>query len=836
MNNRRGNHPEIKQPIPAEKQRLATGASANHGKEIEIMLIRRLFLVLLALLLSGVAFAAGKSDLNINVAKPGATLTIERVMKDGKALVSVVDSGKSPLLGLTAADFSVTEAGRQAKITSVQPISESLDIPRHIVLVLDNSLSMDMRNAVGALLSGVGELLKTVRPIDDVQIVVFSNKKVEMAGRRLSVQTFMSNQPAELQAFVTKAYKDEMTGKTMLYDAMLAGLELVGKMPAGEPRFMVVFSDGEDTSSSVNRKVVLEAAQNLQGFNAFAIDYMPGKYIDDFLSKFVGLYNGQVWKAESEANIVSIFQSVASRMLYYYVVSYQFPPTGTLAVAPGELTIDEILTMGATTPSSRLDTSELTLRPKVDSASGIARWKVIVSNATGKVAELAGEGAPAAELKVTVPATDLQALAAGGDLTVRMELEDSIGQNLELSPPPVKVKTVQTRATLSVAPASVTIEEIKTIDASPMLGHIFFATGSSDLSPQYVRFSEPGETAGFDEQKFTTTLDKYYQDLNIVGKRLVDNTGATITLIGCNDNSGKEKGNKKLSTRRAEAVRDYLQSVWEIAPGRIAIQARNLPAKPSSIRLKEGQAENRRVEILSTDPEILAPIRSIYLATRIDTPNITLRPDVVAPYGIADWKITAVNGSGTLDEQAGKGSPTGESTIQLGSRDLKTLATGGDIKVKMELKDSKGQGMVLAPEPVKVNFIQTSQLLAEKKDQRVQEKYALILFDFDKDTIEAQNKEIVNRIVERIKKLPNATVEIIGHTDNIGKEAYNLKLSQRRALAVYKLLSAAYGESAAERIRYSGVGPNSPLFDNQSPEGRSFNRTVTITLEYLSAE
>jgi outer membrane protein OmpA-like peptidoglycan-associated protein len=492
--------------------------------------------------------------------------------------------------------------------------------------------------------------------------------------------------------------------------------------------------------------------------------------------------------------------------------------------------------MGATTPSTRIDPSELTLRPKVDSASGIARWKVDVGNTKGKVTELAGEGAPTPELKLPIPSTDLPALASGGELTVRMELEDSVGQSLVLTTPPIKIKLVQTRATLAVAPASLNIEEIKTIDASPMLGHIFFAMGSNEISPQYIRFSGPGETAGFDEQKFTNTLEKYYQDLNIVGKRLVDNTGATITLIGCNDNTGKEKGNKKLSTRRAEAVRDYLQSIWGITPARISIEERNLPAKPSSIRLKEGQAENRRVEIISTDPAILAPIRSTYLTTRIDTPSLTLRPDVVAPYGIANWKITAGNDSGALDELVGKGAPAKETTIQLDSRDLKKLAGGGDIKVKMELQDSKGQSMVLAPEPVKVNFIQTSQLLAQKKDLRVQEKYALILFDFDKDTIDAQNQEIVNRIVVRIKTLPKATVEIVGHTDNIGKEAYNLKLSECRALAVYKMLTAAYGEPTGDRIRYSGVGPNTPLFDNQSPEGRSFNRTVTITLEYLSAE
>jgi len=369
-----------------------------------------------------------------------------------------------------------------------------------------------------------------------------------------------------------------------------------------------------------------------------------------------------------------------------------------------------------------------------------------------------------------------------------------------------------------------------------MLGHIYFAKGAGAILPQYVRFNGPGETAGFDEQKFSGTLEKYYQDLNIVGKRLADNSGSTITLIGCNDNTGPEKGNKKLSSQRAEAVRDYLNAIWNITPERMMIEVRNLPAKPSSIRLEEGQAENRRVEIVSMDPAILAPIRSTYLTTRIDASALTLRSDVVAPNGIATWKIVAANGSGNVADLAGKGAPAKETRIPLASGDLKALAAGGDITVKMELQDSKGQLMVLSPDPVKVDFIQTSQQLAQKQNLRVQEKYALILFDFDKETIDSLNQEIVNRIVARIKTLPQATVEIVGHTDNIGTEKYNLKLSERRAVAVFNLLSAGLGETPGDRIRHSGVGPNTALFDNQSPEARGFNRTVTITLEYLSAE
>jgi outer membrane protein OmpA-like peptidoglycan-associated protein len=661
------------------------------------------------------AFAAGESDVQIRVAKPGATATIDRIVENGKVLVSVVDAEKNPLLGLGADDFAMTQSGLTAKILSVQPIAESQDVPRHIVLVLDNSSSMDQRNAVEPLLAGVGELLKTIRPIDQVQMVVFNMKRtVKMGGRELHVETFKAKQPAELQALATKAYREGMTGRTVLYEAMLAGLELIGKMPAAEPRFMVVFSDGEDLNSAYGRDDVFKAVQGKGRFNAYAIDFMPGPGKDRFLSRFAGDNHGQIWKAESAANLIPIFQSVASTMQYYYVVSYVLPPT--------------------------------------------------------------------------------------------------------------------------VVPASLTIEEIKTIDASPMLGHIYFAEGSSEIPPQYVRFAGPAETKGFDPQQLRSTLDKYYQVLNIIGKRLIDHPEAQITLIGCNANTGTEKGKKDLSAERAEAIKDYLQQVWNIAPMRMAIVARNLPEMPSASQLKEGQAENRRVEIRSTDPEILMPIPSIYLATQIDTPALTVRPNAITPRNIARWRIIAANAGGTLADLTGEGAPASELKVPLQTKDLQQMAAGGAIAVKMELQDDKGRSVVLSSEPIKVNFIETRQRLAQKEGLKVQEKYALILFDFDKDTIDARNQAIVNQVAARIRELPEATVEIVGHTDTIGKEAYNIKLSERRATAVYKLLATAYGEAPEDRIRYSGVGPNNPLYDNLSPEARSFNRTVTITLEYLSKE
>ena len=677
--------------------------------------------VLVAFMVTYLALTAYAAEPGFQVqsTKPGAKVDVERVVKDGRVMVSATDAENKLLPGLGVADFEVSVNGRKANITSVQLLSENVDVPRHIVLVLDNSGSMGLRNAVGALLEGLAEFLKTVRPIDDVHIVTFSawDKKVDIGGKSLRVQTFKSNQPALLQAFADKACREGDTGGTFLHEAMLAGMEIIGTMPDTDPRFMVVFSDGEDLHSAYKREDVLAAAKKLKKFNAYAIDYLPGPEIDEFLAKFAKDNNGQIFKAASEANLVPIFQSVASKMQHYYIVSYNFRITGQLTVKP----------------------------------------------------------------------------------------------------------------------AALKIEVIKIIDASPMLGQIYFADGSSAIPSTYVLLTGPEQTAGFDEKKFSDAMEKYYQVLNIIGKRLVDNPSITITLVGCNSDAGKEKGKKILSTQRAEAVKNYLQTVWNIAPQRMSIEARNLPEIPSTKSIAVGQAENRRVEIRASDQAILAPISSVYAITRTDAAALAVRPSGISTDGIVQWKMTASNTTGDISKMSGKGKPPADLKIDLPKKDLLALGAGGDITIKMELQGNKGESMELLA-TVKVSYLKTSQQMSQEQNFKVQEKYALILFDFNKDAIGDLNQLVVDRVADRIHKLPQATVEIVGHTDNIGKDSYNIKLSERRAQAVYELLTAASGQDQVKRIQYKGVGPNSPLYDNKTPEARAFNRTVTITLEYLSAE
>lgn len=681
---------------------------------------RWILTLLMVLLCAGQSLAAGEPGLQVQALKAGASVSLDRAVEDGKVIISVTDAEKRPLLGLSLNDFAISQAGRAAKILSVESFEENLDVPRHIILVLDNSFSMSERNAVKPLLAAMDELFKIVRPIDKVHMVVFDDRQtVKMAGRDLHVKVLESSDVNALKAFIAKAYSvDGMTSKTVLFEAMLAGVSLVSDMPDEEPKFMVVFSDGEDLNSGISAEEVTTSVSVLKRFETFSVDYMPGDGVDPFLAAFAERGNGQIWKAKQETNLLPIFQAVASRLQYHYVVTYAFPPTGSLVAAP----------------------------------------------------------------------------------------------------------------------ASLTIEEVKTIDASPLLGHIYFDEGSADLHERYVRLADPAAAAAFDPAALRGTLEKYYQVLNVLGKRLADNPDATITLVGCNANSGAEKGKKQLSQQRAEAVQAYLRDTWGIAPERMLIESRNLPEMPSTSRQEEGRADNRRAEIRSEHPAILDLVRSTYISTTIDTRALTLVPTVDSAYGFVNWRVAAQGGSLALAELAGQGSPPQQITLPLRLTDLNALAAAGSVAVGMDLTDRKGQTLTLASNPVKVHFIETKQRVAEQQDFKVQEKYALILFDFDSDAIGPRNQTIVAEIVARIRELPTASVAIVGHTDNIGKDDYNQKLSERRAQAVYDQIMGLYGEDPTGRITHAGVGAGEPLYDNLSSEARAFNRTVTITLEYMTKE
>ncbi len=99
-----------------------------------------------------------------------------------------------------------------------------------------------------------------------------------------------------------------------------------------------------------------------------------------------------------------------------------------------------------------------------------------------------------------------------------------------------------------------------------------------------------------------------------------------------------------------------------------------------------------------------------------------------------------------------------------------------------------------------------------------------ILFDVNKASMKPESAGVLNEVAKMMKEHPDLKFSIEGHTDSDGEEAYNLQLSEQRALAVQQALQERGIDSG--RLQVKGFGEGVPAADNNTPEGKSNNRRV----------
>jgi outer membrane protein OmpA-like peptidoglycan-associated protein len=103
-----------------------------------------------------------------------------------------------------------------------------------------------------------------------------------------------------------------------------------------------------------------------------------------------------------------------------------------------------------------------------------------------------------------------------------------------------------------------------------------------------------------------------------------------------------------------------------------------------------------------------------------------------------------------------------------------------------------------------------------------------ILFDFDSAALQTQARQNLQELAESLAEYGQTEVLVLGHTDGVGSDAYNLRLSQRRAEAAASYLIGR-GVSPG-RIRQEGKGENEPVASNASDSGRQQNRRVEVAI------
>lgn len=369
----------------------------------------------------------------------------------------------------------------------------------------------------------------------------------------------------------------------------------------------------------------------------------------------------------------------------------------------------------------------------------------------------------------------------------------------------------------------IVIEEIESIENFPLLPYVFFPEGSSSLASTRQNLLSQEQTRRFSVNELIPDPIRAYPDfLNIVGARMQQYPQTQITLTGCKSNTGTEKNNTTLPQARAEAVKEYLVTVWGIEPRRIAVKARNLPALPSNEQTSEGQEENQRVELSSQNSSILQSLSIVDAEYTSAIQTLRIVPQATADAGIQSGRVSAEQNGKVL---ASWQLTTSTQPIVWELSDTLLPYFASPVQLVYRVTDSVGQ------EKEAQQTIAFKQLTVQKKratqtiDKRI-ENYQLIMFNFNSATISAQDKAYLQTLSQTIKQKNNVQIVIRGYTDRTGSVEYNQLLAERRCQETMRILKVT-----PENTTLEPIGSSKLLHDNSTPEGRFYSRTVEVRVQ-----
>lgn len=371
------------------------------------------------------------------------------------------------------------------------------------------------------------------------------------------------------------------------------------------------------------------------------------------------------------------------------------------------------------------------------------------------------------------------------------------------------------------------IEEFEFKRLFPLLNYVFFNDNQSQIPNRYVTL-DPNKADKFSPDSLYEegTMGVYYNVLNIIGKRLSQNSAAKLTIVGCNSGLGAEANNLELSRKRAYNVRNYLMKTFGMDSSRLVVKVQNLPDKPSTpANEPEKIQENRRVELYSDDQSITAPLDIERIERKSNPPVLRFKLADSTNTNIASWKVTAQNGSGSearVFMQQGTGNPPESVDWDLEGNQKIIPKFPEPVVYGLTLTDTQGNTFSTEPKLLPLDILTVKHKRQAKQTDYELEKFSLILFDFDKWDISGANKSLVNLIKTRISK--ESEIEIVGFTDKTGDADHNQQLSRQRAQSAKSALSR-------NDAKADGEGENILLYDNDLPEGRFYCRTVEIIIK-----
>lgn len=365
----------------------------------------------------------------------------------------------------------------------------------------------------------------------------------------------------------------------------------------------------------------------------------------------------------------------------------------------------------------------------------------------------------------------------------------------------------------------VTLEETQYAELFPILPYVFFKP--SESKPIELTNLEGKRQAGEFSLKQLPS-DAYLinsQVLDLVGARMQENSGAKINLNGTLD--GVKEKDTKLAQDRADFAKRYLIDNYSISAERISTSVSKTPSKASTSNDEDGISENRRVEISTSNSDILAPIMLESDRQRLADPDLVeFLPYAKSNEAIDTWELEIRQSGNVVRKFSGKGEPT---PIQWAIVPNELKGSQVPLDYTFTAKTVSGASKN-ASGSVPVEFYSFTRKKSEDRADKTISKYSLMLFDFDSPNISDADKAVLNSYVIPSIKF-NSTVQIYGYTDRIGEADYNKKLAKDRADAVKNFLQ---GKIKSAKYETFGLGEGVSIFDNNDPIGRQLSRTVQV--------
>lgn len=358
-------------------------------------------------------------------------------------------------------------------------------------------------------------------------------------------------------------------------------------------------------------------------------------------------------------------------------------------------------------------------------------------------------------------------------------------------------------------------------EALPLLPVIFFESQSISLSFRYRQIKRPSEFSVDAIPPRTTEV--HHEVLNILGSRLQNNPTAKVRLRGTADPT-TEGADCELARKRAEAVKNYLTSVWSISADRIEVVTATgscAPERATRQPSEEGYSENRRVEIETSDLDLLASVgrKRFNEARAVTPPRLLFDPTGSSTQFVTGWRLEAKSGQNVLFAKSGTGTPASV-TQDLSTNQADQMQAGMPVVVTLHLDAIRG---------VHDSAITT---LSVRKDtiSTEMERLTLTLFEVASDKLTPIAEEQIKKFVDQVPA--GSTVSVRGYADMLGNAEFNKKISARRAEAVCAAIQRHLSRRVTLKCDEVTTDRFPPGIDSYAtPEERFLSRTVQIEVK-----